>query len=257
MANAKIELYMLGAPEVRRNGQPVNFDTRKALALLAYLAVNERSQSRDTLAALLWGELDQFNARASLRRTLSTLKKGLEGTGLAIERETLTLESGPEFWADVIEFNQNLKVVKAQLAKDRKIDAASVSRLETVIALWRGEFMQGFSLRDSPEFEEWQSQVAENFQREMAWSLEKLVCWYAASHIFDKALDYARRWLALDPLNEETYCQIMQFYAWSGNWEYLRSKPRRRCTKLLKNAASNHPNLSPQTRSLLTIPLPQ
>jgi hypothetical protein len=47
------------------------FDTRKATALLALLAVTGREQSREQLADLLWPEADRAKGRASLRRTLS------------------------------------------------------------------------------------------------------------------------------------------------------------------------------------------
>lgn len=262
MRSAKIEFYLLGTPELRRAGQPVNFDTRKALALLAYLVVNERSLSRDTLAAFLWAELDQSNARASLRRTLSTLNKGLAGMGLSIERETLGLALETSFWADITEFNHNLKTVKAQLHRDRKINPDSVSWLEAAVALWRGEFMQGFSLRDSAEFEEWQSQVAENVRREVSWALEKLVGYYAASHTFDRALDYTRRgWRWTRSMRRLIARQCNStpgtgrflwllsntrsvFKFWSANWEYRPLKPRPRYMRLLRNAV--WPNVPPK-----------
>ncbi|HEX2913339.1 MAG TPA: AAA family ATPase [Chloroflexia bacterium] len=233
MAEAKFELYLLGSPELRRNGQPLNFDTRKALALLAYLAASERSQRRDTLAALLWEELDQSNARASLRRTLSTLNRGLEGAGLVVEHDTLALKADQHFWVDLTEFNRHLNEVKAQLARGGEITASHITGLEEAVALWRGEFMQGFSLRDSPEFEEWQSQVAENLRRDVTWSLEKLADRHAADHAYNKALDFTRRWLALDPLNETAYGRTMRYYAWNDQ-SSLALKAYRQCVQILE-----------------------
>jgi len=37
-----LEISLLGPPRVRRDGEPVTFDTRKATALLAHLALAER-----------------------------------------------------------------------------------------------------------------------------------------------------------------------------------------------------------------------
>ena len=74
-----LNLFLLGAPHVERNGTPIEVDTRKAIALLAYLAVTRRVHSRDALATLLWPEHDQARARAVLRRTLSALNKALDG----------------------------------------------------------------------------------------------------------------------------------------------------------------------------------
>lgn len=234
MPNPKIELYLLGNPELRQAGHSLNFDTRKALALLAYLVVSASSQSRNTLAALLWGELDQTNARASLRRTLSTLNKGLEGTGLEIERETIGLaaENGL-LWSDVTEFTRSLKTGKSNLAKNEVLTPVVVSNLEQTVSLWRGEFMQGFSLRDAPEFEEWQCQVAESLRQDMVWALEKLVQWYSSTHAFDKALDFSRRWLALDSLNEIAHQQLMKLYAWKGQ-PSLALKQYQECAQILE-----------------------
>ena len=73
----QLTLHLLGAPGIARDGAPVAVDTRKATALLAYLAVTGRSHARETLAALLWPEYDDEHARAALRRTLSTLRAAL------------------------------------------------------------------------------------------------------------------------------------------------------------------------------------
>jgi len=54
MATTDLSLALLGPPVVRRDGAPVTFDTRKATALLALLAVTGREHSREQLAELLW-----------------------------------------------------------------------------------------------------------------------------------------------------------------------------------------------------------
>ena len=69
----RLDIRLLGPPSVERDGVPVEVDTRKAIALLARLVVDQGSHARDVLAAWLWPEADQQHARAALRRTLSTL----------------------------------------------------------------------------------------------------------------------------------------------------------------------------------------
>ena len=66
-----LALYLLGPPRVERDGKPVEVNRRKALALVAYLAVTGQSHSRDYLVNLLWPEYDSSRGRAALRRTLS------------------------------------------------------------------------------------------------------------------------------------------------------------------------------------------
>ena len=81
MAATDLSLALLGPPVVRRDGAPVTFDTRKATALLALLAVTGREHSREQLADLLWPEADSAKGRASLRRTLS-VTAAVMGDGL-------------------------------------------------------------------------------------------------------------------------------------------------------------------------------
>ena len=83
-----LKLFLLGAPRVERDGKPVEADTRKAVALLAYLALSGQSQSRDSLAALFWPDVDEARAHAALRRTLTALNKAIGGEGFK------TLEEG-------------------------------------------------------------------------------------------------------------------------------------------------------------------
>lgn len=70
-------LLLLGPPEVRHAGQPATFATRKALALLVYLALEGGAHSREKLTALLWPESDTERARMALRRTLAYLREAI------------------------------------------------------------------------------------------------------------------------------------------------------------------------------------
>src|SRR5258705_11883113 len=71
---AGLEISLLGPPRVRRDGEPVSFDTRKATALLAHLALAERPRSRESLCDLLWPAQDAEHARGALPRTLSRVR---------------------------------------------------------------------------------------------------------------------------------------------------------------------------------------
>ena len=62
-----LALFLLGPPQIKLDNTPIEFDRRKAVALLAYLAVTGETHSRDTLATLLWSDYDQQRARAALR----------------------------------------------------------------------------------------------------------------------------------------------------------------------------------------------
>jgi DNA-binding SARP family transcriptional activator/predicted ATPase len=194
-----LQLYFLGPPRLEFEGQLVEPDTRKATALLAYLALTGERQSRDALSALLWPEYDEQRGRAALRRTLSTLKSI---TGAALwhtSRDIIGLESG-QFTCDVHQFRQSLK--------EQKWDAAA--------ALYRDDFLAGFSLRDSIPFDDWQLLQAQTLKRELEHGLETLVQQLAQRQQWEAALNYAHRWLQLDPLREEAHRHLIQLYAQQG-----------------------------------------
>ena len=67
---SELKITLLGMPRIELNGEPVGTDRRKAVALLAYLAVTAVPHSRELLAAMFWPESDQSRAFAYLRRTL-------------------------------------------------------------------------------------------------------------------------------------------------------------------------------------------
>jgi DNA-binding SARP family transcriptional activator len=88
---SRLALYLLGSPRIERDGERVDIRRRKAIALLAYLAVMGGSHSRDALATLFWPEYDQSGARAGLRRVLASSKKSLGEGWLEIDRESASL----------------------------------------------------------------------------------------------------------------------------------------------------------------------
>ena len=85
----KLELALLGNVEIRRDGLPAtDFKSRKAQALLCYLAVTGRSHSRPALAGLLWGDMPEAKARMNLSQALSNLRRSF-GDHLIITRQTV------------------------------------------------------------------------------------------------------------------------------------------------------------------------
>src|SRR5688572_29958165 len=90
---AEVRLYLFGAPRLVRAEQPVKINTWKALALLAYLAMNGQMHSREALATLFWPEQDEVHARSSLRRALWTLRQVLPSNALSGDKQTIALNS--------------------------------------------------------------------------------------------------------------------------------------------------------------------
>ena len=104
----RLRLYLLGSPHIERDGAPVKVDTRKAIALLAYLVITGERHRRDALVNLLWPEYDQSRGRAALRRTLSALRKALADARLDVDRESVGLSPGADIWVDTDQFHRHL-----------------------------------------------------------------------------------------------------------------------------------------------------
>ncbi|HEX2234973.1 MAG TPA: tetratricopeptide repeat protein [Actinomycetota bacterium] len=212
---AGLVVTLFGPPRAERDGRPIEVDTRKAVALLAYLALSDGSHRRDRLAGLLWPEYDETHARAALRRTLSVLNKALGGSWLAIDRTTVGLERA-RLWLDVAEF-RDLRERPALHGHERgDLCAGCVEALRRAAALQRDDFLAGFALRDSPEFDDWQSWQTETLRRELASVLDDLVRAHGAGGRLEEAIRVARRRLLLDPLSEPTHRELMRLFAWSG-----------------------------------------
>jgi DNA-binding SARP family transcriptional activator/tetratricopeptide (TPR) repeat protein len=194
----ELSLALLGPPIVARDGARVSFDTKKAVALLAVLAVTGAEQSRDRLAALLWPESDTTRARGSLRRTLSVTAAAV-GEGLVISRTAVALRPGG-MRVDVADF-------------EGLAARPGVAALERAARLYRDDFLAGFSLRECPEFEDWQSSTADRLRQMLAGCLERLA---AAAGDPVRALGHIRRWLSLDPMHEPAHQALIRALAWAG-----------------------------------------
>ena len=198
---AELSLALLGAPAVTRNGALVSFDTRKATAVLALLAMHDHELSRERLAVLLWPEADSARARASLRRTLS-VTAAAAGPGLRVTRAAVALDPG-RVQVDVTDFE----------AAAAGADAGSLDR---AARLYRDDFLAGFALRDCPEFDDWQAATADRLRQRLAAVLERLVGACTAAGDLDRAVAHAQRWQALDPLHEPAYQELIRLLAWTG-----------------------------------------
>lgn len=213
---SRLTLRFFGSPRIEYDGSPVVVDTRKALALLAYLALTRQQQSRDTLAALLWPDYDQSHARATLRRTLSALNKALPTGCLIIDRETISFEVGADLDVDVDRFREALAACRTHGHAVTDVCVECVPLLNEAVGLYSDDFLSGFSLRDSPTFENWQFFQAESLRRELGGALERLTRYLGDRGESERAIGYARRWLALDPLHEPAHRYLMLLYAQAG-----------------------------------------
>ncbi len=223
-------IRLLGPVVVEVDGLPLAVDTRKATALLAYLAVATRPVARDELAALLWPESDEAAARGALRRTLSVLNAAVGVGGLEISRSAVALGAG--WHLDVRRFHAALSAARRHAHSPDQTCAICLAALEEAASLDRGRFMAGFSLRDAEPFDEWQLAEAEAYRRDLAGVLERFARASAARGDWATAIGAARRWLELDPLDEPAHRLLMLVLARSGE-QTAAIRQYRECVRML------------------------
>jgi predicted ATPase/DNA-binding SARP family transcriptional activator len=229
----EVRLYLLGAPRLLRAGIPVELDTRKAIALLAYLALGEPDGcTRDALAALLYPDSDQTSARAALRRTLSPLRQAIGADRLETVREQVRLHPG-SLWVDILVFRDHLAQTLRHGHPQTQVCPLCLTLLGQAVELFGDGFMAGFTLRDSPTFDDWQFYQAETARQEFAGALARLALGEAALGKHPAAIQHTRRWLVLDALCEEAHRQLMLLYAWDGQ-RNAALRQYRECVRILE-----------------------
>ncbi len=209
----ELSLRWLGTAEISKNGQTVRSDRRKAVALLAYLSVETGIHRRDNLAALLWGEFDQTSALAYLRRTLWEITQLVGAQWILAERDKLSVPVVPGLQVDVQEFSHRIHNWKSKSGQPVETWIADV---EAAADIYRGDFLRGFSLRDSPDFDTWQLNLSESLRMRCAEALQVLAEVYLQQGNLEAGLRIALRWVEMEPLNESAHCAVMRYYASSG-----------------------------------------
>jgi DNA-binding SARP family transcriptional activator/predicted ATPase len=218
---AKLSLSFLGPFTIRLGNKPVTqFQSDKVRALLAYLAVEAGvPHRRSALAGLLWPDHSERAARDSLRNALANLRHVIqdqkaEPPYLIIDRETVQFNLSSDHWLDVREFEALSVQGKLQTLTD--FPQSQITNLKSAVSLYRGSFLQGFSLKDSPAFEEWSLLVREDLHRKVVSALTRLVQESELHEEFDQSCAYAYRLVALEPWHEEYCRQLMCLLALTG-----------------------------------------
>lgn len=214
--DAELRLIFLGKPQISRGDAPLTgLVYNKALALLAYLAVTRRPHSREALAGLLWGEMPDAAAKANLRKILSALRE-VAGHALIIERQTVAFDTATAYWLDTEDFEARLRGPAGISDAARLLSEKEVRQLDAAVALYRGDFLDGFYVRSAPAFEEWVLSERERLRQMALHALFRVVGHYTAIGDYGRGLDYATRLLAMEPWHEEVHQQMMILLALSG-----------------------------------------
>ncbi|GIK56652.1 MAG: transcriptional activator [Chloroflexota bacterium] len=224
-----LTLALLGEATIALNGKPLTgIGSRTAEALLIFLACEARPFSRHYLAEFFWEERDPEQSAANLRAALSLLRKQV-GDYLAVNRQTIA-------------FNQELPYQLDTAAFTAVSGAEELAAMETAVALYRGDFLDGFYLRESRAFEEWSLLKREQFQQQAIQLLRRLLADTAVAQNPAASLTYASHLLRLNPLSEYAHQQKITALARSGQRQAA-LRQYQQCQRLLREELGLEPNL--------------
>lgn len=219
---AHLTLDVLGPLRVWLDDAPVaKLESDKARALLVYLAVEaDHPHRRGALVGLLWPDCPEPIARHNLRQALYNLRLAIHDQAatppfLLISREAVQFNRLSDFTLDLAEFNALLQACEQDRSRGHD-PAIRAARLEEMVRLYRGEFLQHFFLEDSAEFEQWALVHRESLHQRILDVCNCLVDYYELHHDFQAARRHASRQLELDPWREEAHRQMMRALALDG-----------------------------------------
>ena len=214
----QLSLRLFGAPHVEYGGKRVSLRFQKELALLIYLAVTNRHHTRLALAALLWPEHEQAKALTSLRRALHQIKVDVGDGILDVKGNTVGLAAALDLRVDTQAFLAAAHACREHSHPPRAPFASCVAALEAAVGLYGDEFLAGFSIRDSPEFDEWQFFEREGLRAERLRILALLASYYEERQSYDQAIEMARYWLSIDPYDELAHRALIRLYVASSQY---------------------------------------
>ena len=225
-----LKLWILGAPRIEIGNEPLRVDTRKATALLVYLAERGEPQRRESLAAMFWPESDASHSKAALRRTLSALRKAVGGEWVSADRDNVSLTAP---WLDTKEFRALLASTQEHGHAPGEVCTGCLEPLTDAVQLYRDNFLSGFTLPDSPNFDEWQYFTTQSLLRQQSDALKRLVQVMERAENYELAIEYAHRRLDLDSLNESAHRDLMTLHARLGQ-RGMAMQQYRDCVRVLQ-----------------------
>lgn len=210
LSTAYPQLLLFGGFELRsHDGSLEGFSYVKMRALLAFLAMEVREHSRETLAELFWPDNDLTTARGNLRRTLADLRRALPkqyGEWFLVTKNSIRFISSASVDAKI--FNDFCR-------KNLSVSNEFSVNTSEYIDLYKGEFLQGLTLPECTDFENWLLIQRESLHRFALALLEQECSRCESIGNIPGALKLAIQMTSHDPWNENGYYRAMQLHALS------------------------------------------
>lgn len=198
-----LSIRLFGRPEIFLDKKSVKLARRKSRALLFYAAAHIQPVPREAVLDLLWIDLPRPAALQTLRTSLYGIKQVL-GEAVQIDQQFISLS--PQVAVDAREFQTGL-----ERAEDH------VEGLEQTLSLYAGEFMQGFQIPDSAEFEDWINLEREHYRQIAIRNFAQLATHHKNEKNYRLAIDNLNRALTIQPLQEDLHRERILLHFLAGD----------------------------------------
>lgn len=207
-AEAELSVYLLGPPRVESYSHLVHIPRCQVRALLLRLAAGFQPVPRETLCFLFWPDAPEEVARANLSRLITLLRHALPSPDMVISSEDQVGLERSRVCSDTLLFRK----LWAEWKAGNRIEC-----LQDSVALYHAPFLEGFSLSGSAEYEGWITLEREYWNQMVLTGLATIIADRMARTEYLSAIDSARRYLAIDDLNEEMHRLLMKLYFLVGD----------------------------------------
>ena len=203
-----LRLALLGPPGAWRGDEPIAIPRRQTRALLFRLAAQATPLPREQLCYLFWPDETESTARRALAHLLTHLRRALPDPSVLVSvNDQVGLDPG-KAWSDMVVFDRLLTTPDP---RERTV------ALQRAAELPRGPFLDGFSLPDCPEFEQWAARERQSVERRWLEALGALIEHHSARGALPQAIEAAKRYLAADELAEDIHRRLIALYAMNGD----------------------------------------
>jgi DNA-binding SARP family transcriptional activator len=190
--NAHLEITTFGGLHIRLAGDSLtDLQTRKAEGLLVYLACQRRFYAREVLGDLLWEEKSQSRTQANLRGVLHNLRQSV-GDFITIDRSEVSINLNAPVWLDVTELERALS---GWVESQGRITPEIAVDIKGATALYRGDFLEGFYVREARLFEDWLVREREHWRHKLLDALGDLVDYELQNGAYQSGAEHAHRLL--------------------------------------------------------------
>jgi DNA-binding SARP family transcriptional activator/predicted ATPase len=215
-----LEISCFGPFSAALGGVPLTaFESSKVRGLLVCLAVEPgQPHPRSLLADLFWPEQSEESARRSLSQALYNLRHvlGERAASLTIAPDGIRLALDEDDHIDVVEFSRLVRACDQHPHHYIESCPSCQERLQAAAGLYRGEFLESFSLRDSAVFDEWLLLRREAYHQDARRAFASLAAGFERQGRTRDALQSAHRLAELDPYDDGACQTLMRLLAASA-----------------------------------------